>query len=209
MFDVPECVKIRNRKMRAPVAGKNPRGSPQVRLISSLAMLVLAIGGVWFYSVRKTNELLDIGVNGHLHCAIADTYPRQTQRAEMAEALGVQFAPMLQPLLDADGVDEAISAHRCTAAGRAYIHIILRPGQTLVSVILTQRGDQEVFPRALAGRVVRAAGIQLHEGTRDGYSVAAFESGRYLAYIVSALPGRQNSELASRLAPVIDRYTKN
>src|ERR1700683_1610872 len=100
--------------MRAPEPRKNPRGSPQVRLISSLAMLALAIGGVWFYSIRKTNELFDIGVHGHLRCAIAGTYPHQTQRAEMLKELGVQFAPMLQPLLDADGPDEVVSAHHCT-----------------------------------------------------------------------------------------------
>ena len=126
----------------------------------------------------------------------------------MLEGLGSQFAPMLQSLLDVDGLDEVVSAHHCTAGGREYINVILRRGGTLVSVVLTQHGDQEVFPRALAGRVVRAAGIPLHEGTRDGYSVAAFESGAYLAYIVSALPGPQNSALASRLAPVIERYTK-
>jgi len=173
----------------------SPRGSPQVRLISSLAMLVLAIGGVWFYSIRKTNELLDIGVNAHVRCAIAGTYAERTQ------GLGTQFGPMLQPLLHAAGAEYAVvSAHHCTAAGRTYIHIVFRRGQTLVSVILTLRGDREVFPRVPAARV--------HEGRREGYSVAALESSAYLAYIVSALPGRQNGELASRLAPVIDRYTK-
>ena len=70
-----------------------------------------------------------------------------------------------------------------------------------MSLILTPRGGQEVFPRTLAGRA-------LHEGRRDGYSVAAFESGAYLGYIVSALPAQQNGELAARVAPVIDRYTK-
>jgi len=173
----------------------NPRGSPQVRLISSLAMLILVIGGVWFYSVRKTNELLDIGVNDHVRCAIAGTYAERTQ------GLGTPFGPMLQPLLAAAGAEYTlVSAHNCTPAGRAYIHIVFRRGKTLVSVILTQRGDQEVFPRAPDARV--------HEGRRGGYSVAAFESGAYLAYIVSALPAQQTKQLASRLAPVIDRYTK-
>jgi hypothetical protein len=126
----------------------------------------------------------------------------------MAEGLGDPFAPMLQPLMDAAGLNDVVSAHHCTAEGRQYTHIILRRGQTLVSIILTRRGDQEVFPRALAGQVVRVAGIPLHEGTRDGYSVAAFESGDWLAYVISALPSRTNSELAGRVAPVIDRYTK-
>jgi hypothetical protein len=116
---------------------------------------------------------------------------------------------MVQPILDAAGAQyDAVSAHRCNVEGRAYIHIVLRRGQTPVSVILTRRGDQEVFPRVLAGRVVHAAGIPLHEGSRDGYSVAAFDSGAWLGFVVSALPGEQNGELAFRVAPVIDRYTK-
>jgi hypothetical protein len=173
----------------------NRRGSPQVRLISSLAMLVLVIGGVWFYSIRQTNELLNMGVNDHVRCAIAGTYAERTQ------GLGTPFGPMLRPLLDAAGAEYTlVSAHHCTAASRGYIHIVLRRDRTLVSVILTRRGDREVFPRVPPTRV--------HEGTRDAYSVAAFESGDYLAYIVSALPGQQTKELASRLTPVIDRYTK-
>jgi hypothetical protein len=170
------------------------RGSPQVRLISSLAMLAVALGGVSYYSVRKTNELLDIGVNAHIQCAVAGT------EAERAEGLGTEFGPMLQPLTEAAGTDYTlVSAHPCTALGRAYVQVILRHGQTPISVILTKRGEQEVFPRMLSA---------LHEGSRDGYSVAGFESGAYLAYVVSALPGPQNKELAGRLEPVIDRFTK-
>jgi hypothetical protein len=176
----------------------SPRGSPRIRLLSSFAMLALVIGGVAVYSVRKTGELFDIGVDDHLRCAVAGTFPQQPQ------GLGTQFAAMLQPVLDAAGTDYAtVSAHRCNVDDRAYIHIILRQlkqSQTLVSVILTRRGDQEVFPRALSG--------PLHEGKRDGYSVAAFQSGAYLVYIVSALPGAQNAALAARVAPVIERYTK-
>ena len=199
MFDVPECVKMRNSKMRS---NTSPRGSPRIRLISSLAMLILAVGGVSFYSVRKTGDLFGIGVNDHVRCAVANADTRQ-------EGLGVQFSPMLQTVLDAAGADYAVrSAHRCSVEGRAYFHVILQRNQIPVSLIFTRRTEQEVFPRALAGRVVHVAGITLHEGTRDGYSVAAFESGSYLGYIVSALPGEQNSELAALVAPVMDRYTK-
>jgi hypothetical protein len=51
-------------------------------------------------------------------------------------------------------------------------------------------------------------GIELHESSRDGYAVAAFQSGAWLGYIVSALPEQRNGELARRIAPVLDRYTK-
>ena len=161
-------------------------------------MLAVVAGGVWFYSVRKTNELLDIGVDDHLHCAMG-----QAPKAERAEGLGTQFVPMLQPVVDVAGADyTVVSAHRCNVSGRTYFHIILqqlKQSQTPVSVILTARDAQEVFPRTLSSR--------LHEGTRDGFSVAGFQSGAHLGYIISALPGHQNGELAARLAPVIDRCT--
>jgi hypothetical protein len=170
-----------------------PRGSPQLRLVSSVAMLILVIAGVWYYAVRRTGELFDIGVNAHVQCAIAGIYPGP------AQGLGDKFAPMLQPVLDAATGDVLVSADRCTVSDRAYVHITLKRGTVLISVILTQRGAQEDFPRLPT---------TLHTGSRDGYSVAAFESGTYLAYIISTLPGQQNRELAARLEPVIDRFTK-
>jgi hypothetical protein len=195
--------------MRNQVPVNNRRGSPRVRLISSFAMLAVAAGGVSYYSVRKTSELFGVGVKAHVYCAIAGASPGQTQNAETQAGLGSQFAPMLQPVLDAAGAEYAlVSAHRCNVSGRSYLDIILRRNQTMVSVILTPRGDQEMFPKVLSARVVEAAGIPIHEGSRDGYSVAAFESGAWLGYIISALPGPQNNELAARAAPVIDRYTK-
>jgi hypothetical protein len=198
MFDVSGCVKIRNSKMRT---NASPRGSPRIRLISSLAMLVLVIGGVSFYSVRKTGDLFAIGENDHIRCAIEATASRQ-------DGLG-QFASMLPPVLEAAGADYVVaSAHRCNVDGRSFFHVILQRNRTLISLILTPRSEQEVFPRALAGRVVHASGIPVHEGTRAGYSVAAFESGAYLGYIVSTLQGQQESDLAARVAPVMDRYIK-
>ena len=38
-------------------------------------MLAVVAGGVVFYSIRKTSELLGIGVKAHVYCAIAGTYP--------------------------------------------------------------------------------------------------------------------------------------
>jgi hypothetical protein len=189
----------------------NPRGSPRIRLISSFAMLVLVIGGALVYSVRTTSELFDRGVDDHARCTLAGSYSRQTKPAEMASALG-HFAPLLEPLMKADrinnaeGEDQLVAAWECAASGRTDADIVLRRGQTLISVIIARRDDRQAFPRVLAGRVIEAAGISLNEATRAGYSVAAFESGAYLGYVVSALPVAKNTDLAARLAPVIVRY---
>lgn len=166
-------------------------------------MLAVVAGGVSYYSIRKTGELLDIGVHAHVRCTIAGM-DRGTSRG-----LGAAFAAMPQAISEVAGREyKVVSAQSCDVDGRAFMNVGLNRGQTAVSLLLTLRRDQEIFPRALAGRVVQAAGIGLHEERRDGYSVVAFESGAYLGYVVSAQPDPENSELAVRVAPVMDRFAK-
>ena len=188
-----------------------PRGADWRRLVTSLAMLVFVIGLSQFYAMKKTGELYQVGVDDHIHCAIAGVYPHQTQRVEMVEGLGPQFAPMLQPVVDEAAAgrsapDAVESAHRCTVNGRAYVHIILRRDKTLISVILTRRTAAEAFPRAIAAHVVHASGVPIHEGILDGYAVSSLESGAWLGYVVSGLPAPENDALSVRLAPVIRRF---
>jgi hypothetical protein len=171
-------------------------------------MLVIVIAGVLFVSYRKTDELLALGINDHVHCAIAGKYPRQTMRVEMTQGLGAQFAPMLQPVVDAAGIGSVVSAHRCTIMGRSYVHVILRRGQMLLSVILTRRENGDVFPGEALARMVHHSEVPLHDASVAGYSVAGFESGEWLGYVVSAMPDARNRELAERIAPVVENYTR-
>jgi hypothetical protein len=174
--------------------------------------VLAVIAGLWRYTAHKRlDELLRVGLNDHVHCGIAGGYPHMKQRLEMTAGLGQEFAPMLQPLIDraAEGratLDAVESAHRCTVNGRAYVHIILKRGDTLISVIVTRRTADEAFPRTLAARLIRASGVELHQESLEGYAVSGFESGRWLGYVVSGLPAAENGALAARLAPVVRRF---
>ena len=194
-------------RVRARLASPR-RAAGWGRLVSSLVMLVIVMGGVLFVSHRKTSDLLALGVNDHVHCAIAGNYPRQTMRVQMTEGLGPQFAPMLEPVIEAADMDSIVSAHRCTIMGRSYVHVILRRGQMLLSVILTRRGNGDVFPGDEMARMVHHSEVPMHDARMAGYSVAGFESGEWLGYVVSAMPDTRNRELAERIAPVVENYTR-
>lgn len=156
-------------------------------------MLILAIVGVSIYAVRKTAELMEIGVSAFTQCAASKPAPDlRTLSAQLVDAAGPSYMQA--------------SAQYCSVAGRDFRVIGLRTGRTLVSAILTRARDQDEFPRALSGHTIRADGILLHEATRQGYSVAAFESAGWLGYVVSSLPDSQNHKLATLLAPVMNRY---
>lgn len=164
----------------------------RVRLVSSISMLIVAIGGMWFYSVRKTGQLFDVGVNAHVQCAVAANINNQLPHSALAQTL----APQLTSLSGA----ELAGSGACAAAGRDYTDVVLRRDKALISVLLTQRAETEVFPRALAGRVLNG----IHMGDRGGYAVAAWEAGSYLAFVVSNLPDSGNGELAQRLRPIVN-----
>jgi hypothetical protein len=166
---------------------RNP--APKARLISSLAMLAVVAGGGWFYSVHKTGELLDIGVNAHVQCVVTAVSPATPHPSSEAERLGA----------DLTGAGFQVgSTGKCAAVSRDFDLVVLEQSKTPVSIALTRRNPQDVFPRSFSGN--------LHEGDRQGYAVAAFESGGWLAYIVSALPDDQHHALALRLTPIISRH---
>jgi len=170
-------------------------------------MLVVVFTAMQIYAMRKTDDLLRIGADDHTHCTLAGKYPHQADKKEMTLGLGL-FGPMLQPVLDQAAGDEVVAAQQCTVNDRTYFQIVLQRGRTLISVALTKRGDADAFPRAVMAKTVTASGTTVHEGEVDGYSVAGFESGVYMAYVVAALPQDETSALAARLVPVIRHYTQ-
>jgi hypothetical protein len=197
---VPRDLEARVRtRLDSSSGGARPRRglSGFGRLLSSLALLVFMLGATQYYGVQKTRDLLRVGLDDHLHCAIEGAYPRQAGKAEAMTALG-PYSPMLQPVLDQFPGDSLVSAHRCTVGGRDYVHMILRRDRMLISVILTKRKDGETFPRTI---------IPVHESGLAGYSISSFGAGGYLGYVVSGLPGQQNDRLAGLVAPVVRRYT--
>jgi hypothetical protein len=170
-------------------------------------MLVVVFTAMQIYAVRKTNDLLRLGADDYTQCTLAGKYPHQADRKEMTLGLGL-FGPMLQPILDQAAGDEVVAAHQCTVNGRIYFQIVLQRGRTLISVALTKRKDADEFPRALMADTVKASGTTVHEGEVDGYSVAGFETGVYMAWVVAALPKDETTALAAKLVPVIRRYTQ-
>jgi hypothetical protein len=180
--------------------------SPWPRLLPGLAMLGLMLVFLAFNGITGTNELLRVGLRDHLHCAIGGVYPKQDgNRAEMTKALG-PYSLMLQPILDQTPGDPVVSAHRCTIAGRNYVHIIVRREGKLLSVMMTKREKGEAFPRLFSSGLYSKT-QSVRDGELDGYSVSGFTAGGYFGYVASSLPMEQNRELAVKLAPVLRRYT--
>ena len=196
-------------------------------MMAAAAVLVMAIGGVaalqWgrviqlrsgdgvFQTVSaRVQEILRIGLVDHVHCAIlSERWRRFVSFDEMKadtgrSALGAEFidlVPVVQARLGPDY--KMVEGHRCTANHRPYIHLILTGNKdTILSLVITEKKG-ESFTQADAVAVMNASGVPIYRDRQGVLEIAGFESGKYLAYVVSNLDGDSNLKAASSLAPVV------
>jgi len=166
------------------------------------AGLLLALGGWAIVRSVRLNSARDlsalrVGIDDHIHCALNRPYPTEPQSMEsMQRDLGADFIGLV-PLVKSQVSGEFTikAAHRCTLHGRKFVHLILTEPGTTLSVLLTPK-EGEQFGK----------GETLHQARLENLSVAGFESGQYLAYVVSDLDSTRNSKIASELLPSLRQF---
>jgi len=153
---------------------------------------------------------LRVGFDDHLHCAVGrkfpDDYPKPEQMKPQ-ELPGPEFeplSPVLRKLVPAKY--EMVSAHRCSYKTRRFVHFIFRNEKQLISVVIAPKQANEGFQIEKLIPALRQAGLPVYQSTADRYQVAGFESGQYMAYLVSDLPAGENLALAQVLSQPVSQY---
>ena len=139
------------------------------------------------------------GLNDHIHCAIFRRYPANPPSlAEMEAELGEYkgLLPLVKPAVP-DGY-RVVMAHRCSYGGRHYVHLVMRDGNRVISLVITRKEDGETMAAGVPA--MRAAGVPVYRASAEGYRVAGFESEHYLAFVVSGLGDGENLQIAAMLA---------
>jgi hypothetical protein len=145
------------------------------------------------------------GLGDHIHCAVFRKYPRNPPAIEEMEAkLGPEYQgliPILQPVVPPGY--RVVMAHQCTYGDRHFVHLTMRKGEDVISVVITKKNPGETL-NALSPAAT-ASGVPVYQSTAERYQIAGFESERYLAFVVSTLDSRKNLQLAAALAPNVRR----
>ena len=145
------------------------------------------------------------GLGDHIHCAVFRKYPRNPPTVEEMEAkLGPEYQgllPLLQPVVPSGY--RIVMAHQCTWGSRHFVHLTMRKGDDVISVVITKKEPGETL-NALSPATTES-GVPVYQSTAERYHIAAFESERYLAFVVSTLDGPSNLQLAAALAPAVRR----
>jgi anti-sigma factor (TIGR02949 family) len=201
-------------------------------MMAVAAVLILAIGatvavqwGPVFRFQRDTGlfqnvsarmqEILRIGLVDHVHCTIlSGRWKRsvsfdQMKAATGRSALGPEFIDLVPAVESKLGsAFKIVDGHRCTANHRRYVHLILTGDRgAILSLVITEK-QNESFAEADAAAVVKASGIPIYRGRQGVLEIAGFESGKYLAYVVSNLDRDANLNVAAAIAPVVHDHLR-
>jgi len=158
----------------------------------------------------QTGQILKVGFEDHVLCSIDhDMASRQFTAKEMSERLGPQYETLVTVVKEKIPRDYVVVVgHRCHYGSREFIHLILRHGNEVVSLIVTKKNG-EGFPPGSAASIMQASGIRMYEDEWHNLQVAGMETRDYLAFVVSNESRRRNEDIASRLMPVINDFLKN
>jgi anti-sigma factor (TIGR02949 family) len=155
---------------------------------------------------QAISAMLSPGLRDHVHCAIFRKYPEHPPTLEqMAKSMGPAYGGLVQ-LVKANVPDQyrIVMAHQCSYKGRHFVHLTLREGAHLISLVIAKKQDGETLQKL--SPALRPSGIPVYESQAERFEVAGFETGQYLAFVVSDMSGGRNLQIAGSLAPAVHNF---
>lgn len=156
----------------------------------------------------QTSELLDIGLGDHIHCALESGFADQhLTLEEMAHNLGADYSDLVPLMKEKAGAAyEVVVAHHCIYGERQFVHLILRNGETVLSLVITRKNGDSFSNKGSSIAASYASGVPLYQGRLRDFEVAGFETDSHLAFIVSNLKAADNLQVASTIAPSVRAF---
>ncbi len=194
--------------------------------VTAAAVLVLSVGA-WFTVpgtrlpalsdrraqdafIQKVSErvgaVLRVGLGDHIHCTVFRKYEKNPPPLDqLAAGIGPKYSQLvLLVRAKVPGQYRIIMAHQCGYKGRRFIHVALQNGSNLMSLVIATKQDGESLNDLQES--LRPSGIPVYQSAARKFEIAAFETDRYLAFIVSDLGDRKNLEVAAELAPAVHEF---
>lgn len=196
------------------------------------AMLILVLGGVlmlrtiglrnpgssdtggFFQAISaEARQIMKIGLADHIHCTLElGTWKEVISFERMKEATGItalgpefiNIVPLVEQKLGPDF--QFIQAHRCTIEGRDYVHLIATGENGIILSLVITRKNGESIGGANTTASAAASGVAIYRDNQEQLEIAAFETDRFLAFVVSNLASTDNLKVTSDLAPAVSEF---
>lgn len=190
--------------------------------VSTMLLCVLSVDALfvhgWFRWTRplqdsyiaslreRIHPLLFAGAGDHLHCTVYRKFKAQPPSSEeLSRKIGEKNLPLLKMVAaNAPSGYVPVIAHKCRHSGREFIHVALRKGTRVLSMITTEAGP-DLEPSGLVP-VLKAAGTEVYAAGIDGMRISAFRAGGRVAYLVSDLSDQDHSTMLLALLPGLQTF---
>lgn len=150
---------------------------------------------------NRVATIMRVGLRDHIHCAVFRKFPKNAPpihelAPEYRELEGVLTQAVSAPY-------QLVLAHECRYQQRRFVHLAMKSGASLISVVIAKKEDGESFRiEQLTPAVVRD-GVPVYEASAQRFQIAAFETPAHLVYVISDRSRESNTELLLAVAPRI------
>ncbi len=157
---------------------------------------------------NRVPTLMRVGLKDHVHCAYYRKYPKNPPQMEQFVAdMGPQYQGLIPIVREKVPSEFRLEqAHQCSYKKRKYVHMVLKSGSRLMSLVLAKKGDGESFRTEDLRPALAESGIPMYRSGVQHFQIGAFETRDYLVYVISDLSEQQNSEMMLALAPAVKAF---
>ena len=86
-------------------------------------------------------------------------------------------------------------AHKCQYHNRDFVHISLKDGSSVLSLMIARKNPGESFDASGLLPSLIHAGIPVYQSNVQRFAMTSFETRDYLVYLISDVPSKENTEL--------------
>ncbi|WP_321475740.1 hypothetical protein [uncultured Paludibaculum sp.] len=152
--------------------------------------------------------LMRVGLGDHIHCSVFRKFPANPPTVEeLTHKLGPEYGgliPIVHRHIPSDF--KLMLAHQCRYHGRPFVHLSLKSGSRLISLVIARKSDGESFAAQQLVPELVHSDIPMYSSGVQRFAVTAFETGDHLVYVVSDLSHEMNDRLMLAMAPDVKAY---
>ena len=156
----------------------------------------------------RVASIMRVGLGDHVHCSIFRQYPKEAPPLEqMVADLGPDYKGLVDVI--APHVPQGfrvMQGHRCKYHGRQFVHLSMKSGKNLISVVITRKREGETFRTSKLLPALSQPGLPIYHDGVQRFDITGFETRDHLVYLVSDATAKQSQELMLAVAPGIEKY---
>jgi len=220
-IDVPKDLESRIRLSLADA----PRKSSLNRNLMSIAAGFAVVLGMWLtwqvtgpravaiarqeYVLavsQKVATIMRVGLQQHIHCAVFRPVGKPADSRQDMDSWLAEYKDLL-PVVRAHAPAgfELLTAHKCKLRGREFVHFQFQEGDRLLSLLIVRKRDDESFESKGLLPALVESGLPMYNASVQAFELTGFETRDHLAYVVSNMPSKQNLQIASSIAPAVQK----